>query len=130
LQVPTAADVQADARALPYADGSFDTVIVGDLLEHLGDADAVAVLCEAARVARARIIVTWPYDRRDAAAQRPEPLPDYAPGIPALHPRLVTRAMVQAWLDAAGLAVAREEPVDYPFAQGCGLVLEPAGVCA
>jgi SAM-dependent methyltransferase len=42
--------VEADAASLPFADGTFDAVILGEVLEHLGD--DVAALREARRVLR------------------------------------------------------------------------------
>lgn len=44
-----------DGRALPFADDSFDIVLCADMLHHTSDPEAV--LREAARVARARVIV-------------------------------------------------------------------------
>lgn len=124
---PTVAEVQADARALPYADCAFETVVLGDIIEHLSDADAVQVLAEAQRVATGRVLVTWPVDARPRAEQSGgADLGDYAPGISTAHPRPVTRAMVGAWCETAGLAVTHEEPLTYPFARGHGLVLEPS----
>lgn len=48
--------VRADARALPFGDGSFDYAISSLLIHHFRDEDCVHVLGEMARVAR-RIIV-------------------------------------------------------------------------
>ena len=44
--------VRADARALPFADGSFDAVLVRDLLHHLSAATRAVALAEAHRVLR------------------------------------------------------------------------------
>jgi len=44
-----------DGRRLPFDDGSFDAVLLVDVLHHT--ADAPALLCEAARVARGCVIV-------------------------------------------------------------------------
>jgi SAM-dependent methyltransferase len=41
---------QADARALPFADASFDTVLIRDVLHHVRD--CTSVIAEAARVLR------------------------------------------------------------------------------
>lgn len=48
----------ADAIDLPYEDGSFDTVVLGEILEHM-DNPGLA-FAEACRVARERVIVTVP----------------------------------------------------------------------
>lgn len=50
--------VRGDAHRLPFRDGSFDTVCLGDILEHV--ADDVQVLREAVRVARVRVVATTP----------------------------------------------------------------------
>lgn len=47
-----------DANHLPFADGSFDTVVLAEILEHLDNPGPA--LGEAARVARERVIVTLP----------------------------------------------------------------------
>jgi Methyltransferase domain len=52
----------ADARALPAADASVDTVTAVHLLEHLPAADTVTVLDEMLRVARRRVVVAVPYE--------------------------------------------------------------------
>ncbi|MDD7941747.1 mycofactocin oligosaccharide methyltransferase MftM [Actinomycetospora lutea] len=54
--------VVADARALPAAPRSVDTVTAVHLLEHLPVADTVPVLDEMLRVARRRVVVAVPYE--------------------------------------------------------------------
>ncbi|PVZ13127.1 mycofactocin oligosaccharide methyltransferase MftM [Actinomycetospora cinnamomea] len=54
--------VVADARTLPAADRSVDTVTAVHLLEHLPAADTVPVLDEMLRVARRRVVVAVPYE--------------------------------------------------------------------
>lgn len=49
----TPADLNADARQLPYSDGEVDELHAAHLLEHLGFADAKAALEEWHRVLRA-----------------------------------------------------------------------------
>jgi len=46
--------VQASAHALPFRDGSFDTIIMYDIIEHLNDIPSV--LHEAKRVARTVVV--------------------------------------------------------------------------
>jgi ubiquinone/menaquinone biosynthesis C-methylase UbiE len=48
----------ADACALPFDDGSFDTVILGEILEHLENPGLA--IGEAVRVARERVIISLP----------------------------------------------------------------------
>jgi len=54
--------VVADARRLPAADRSVDTVTAVHLLEHLPAQDTVTVLDEMMRVARRRVVVAVPYE--------------------------------------------------------------------
>lgn len=53
-------DLCCSAYHLPFSDKSFDTVVMGEVLEHLGM--PLVALQEASRVARRRIIVTVPND--------------------------------------------------------------------
>lgn len=51
-------DVYASAYALPFKAKSFDTIVMGEVLEHLGM--PVVALQEASRIARKRIVITVP----------------------------------------------------------------------
>ena len=51
-------DVVGDAESLPFRDKSFDTVVLGDVLEHLDD--PLRAVAEARRVARRRVVATVP----------------------------------------------------------------------
>jgi ubiquinone/menaquinone biosynthesis C-methylase UbiE len=51
-------DIQCSAYKLPFRNLSFDTIVLGEVLEHLGM--PLAALKEAGRVARERIVVTVP----------------------------------------------------------------------
>src|SRR5262249_38232685 len=61
LGLPTRIHVQADGRQLPFA-ADFDSVILGDILEHCNDDQAVRFLMEAKRVTKpgGKIILTVP----------------------------------------------------------------------
>jgi ubiquinone/menaquinone biosynthesis C-methylase UbiE len=54
--------VVCDARAVPAASGSVDTVTAVHLLEHLPAADTAAVFDEMCRVARRRVVVAVPFE--------------------------------------------------------------------
>lgn len=58
----TVAFVRGDARDLPFADGSFDTVTALHLLEHLTPPSADRALREMCRVARRRVVVAVPLE--------------------------------------------------------------------
>lgn len=53
--------LKADATALPFPDGSFDCVVVGEILEHLTNPGMG--LAEAFRVSRGHVVATLPIGR-------------------------------------------------------------------
>lgn len=53
--------IQADARRLPFADGSFDLVISSDMLEHVSPEDRLSIVREMQRVSRRYIILAAPF---------------------------------------------------------------------
>lgn len=69
--------VQGDARALPFADGSFDFVYSHAVIEHLGSREKQAkFIAEAVRVARKGVLLTTP--------NRWHPIESHT-GLPLLH---------------------------------------------
>ncbi len=56
--------VAADGRALPLAAGSVDAVVLLHVLEHVDERAAAALLAEAVRVARHRVVVAVPHEDR------------------------------------------------------------------
>jgi len=52
--------VRGDGLLLPFRDGSFQTSILGEILEHVED--PLALLSEALRVSRSRVLVTTPLE--------------------------------------------------------------------
>jgi SAM-dependent methyltransferase len=92
---------QADARHLPFAPDSFDSVVLGEILEHMQTHDAVASLKEAKTVLRpgGRVVATIPHDDRGG----PDHTPEYYPGIAAYHSREITRLEFFDWIQEAGL---------------------------
>jgi SAM-dependent methyltransferase len=96
-----AAAVSADATRLPFPDGSFDGIIVAEMLEHVPN--DTAALKEIARVLRpgGTVAVTVP-------AWLPErvcwALSSQYHEVPGGHVRIFTRAELSAKLTAAGLA--------------------------
>jgi ubiquinone/menaquinone biosynthesis C-methylase UbiE len=92
--------LSADATRLPFGDGSFDAIIVSEILEHIPD-DAAAI-AEIARVLRPGGIVAvtvpaWLPERICWA------LSSEYHEVPGGHVRIFTRAEVTAKLTAAGL---------------------------
>jgi SAM-dependent methyltransferase len=58
----------ADAARVPLPDRCVDTVLAVHLLEHLDDGDGTAVIAEALRLARHRVVIAVPFET--------EPSPD------------------------------------------------------
>ena len=67
LLAPQRSFRQGDARALPYEDLSFDTVMLPEILEHLPWEEVPIALEEANRVARHHILITTPDGATDSA---------------------------------------------------------------
>lgn len=124
-----AAHVIHDIRnQLPCCLGLFDTIILGDIMEHIADAewDRVLAVCRDGLTAHGQILITCPDDgAREWAEQHmtaqtiPEP---YAAGVPSFHTRAITRADIERHLAAVGLEVVLYQPIDYSLFEGHGIV--------
>jgi glycosyltransferase involved in cell wall biosynthesis len=122
---PNQAHLLADARDLPVnLYHRFNSVILGDILEHFTPEDRVKALVQAKACLspEGRVIVTWPEDYRTAAEQRVNG--EYVPGVAVPHEHAVgLQDMVAAW-QAAGLEQEFVQPLDYSFTTGHGAVLK------
>ncbi len=124
-------DVVDDARVLAhFGDCSFDSVVLGDILEHMCDVDACATIRAAVRVLKSggRVVITVPFDKAEDVPHRGTFVPgEYTPGIPSFHYRDLTPEIVDSWLgEFVGVSCAEEVWVDsifYGFAMGVGVVL-------
>lgn len=101
-----AADVQAAAEDLPFADASFDVVATRVAAHHFGDAAAAAA--ELARVAADRVLVVDNLFMGEAAEEA-DRLRDPS------HVRNYTEEEWRALLAGAGLAVAEARRLDTPM---------------
>lgn len=125
---PNAAHVLWDARApFPALLGTFDTAILGDILEHMDGADRAAAIAVAAErlLPGGRLLITCPFDARPVAAQQAGATEamTYAPGVHAYHEDVgLTPESLVAACHAAGLQVERTETLDYNFADGIGVI--------
>jgi SAM-dependent methyltransferase len=104
-EVPAGAHGQAlagDATAMPFPDGSFDSVIASEVLEHIG-ADRAA-MAEIARVLRpgGTAAVTVPAWLPERICWR---LSDDYHNVPGGHVRIFTRRELESKLARAGLMV-------------------------
>lgn len=126
-------DWLGDARDLSAFAGQFDTVVLGDILEHMERADAVLSLRQAVLALRdgGQVVVTLPHDTRRDAGTLPVPEGDakfYAPGIYAYHYRSISRRELMSWMVEAGLKVVTLARILYVWGEeGSALVAVPAG---
>jgi len=104
----TAVDIVADARCLPPSlYGEFDSVVLGDILEHMSDEDATKCLQNARRALRngGDIIVTCPNDSRPTEQQHDGEVEAYADGESSYHVA-VPRERIDRWIAGADLVEA------------------------
>lgn len=93
---------------MPFADGTFDLVVVADVLHH--EPDELALLRECARVSR-RTVLLKDHAREGALAQARISFMDWAANAPYGVPCLYRYHTVQEWHDLAaqaGLRVAQQ----------------------
>lgn len=125
---PNKADIVADCRLLPGPlNGTrFQSVVLGEILEHFDVNDAVGVI-RAARNCLApggRLVITVPNEHRAPDQQHDwaNGTEEYAPGIHACHTHPVPEAMLRQWLADSGLRAEILQPIDYGPMLGWGVV--------
>jgi glycosyltransferase involved in cell wall biosynthesis len=109
------ADVIADARdPLPFRD-KFDSIIIGDLLEHLTDIDSIKVLQNAKAVLndKGKIIVTVPDDQRIAGESKTDGYGFHKP---------VSKQSLERLIRQSNMRILSYQPIDYTFAEGHGII--------
>jgi glycosyltransferase involved in cell wall biosynthesis len=129
---PTRAHVLADARLLAFA-RQFDTVVLGDILEHFSHPDRVRALRQARECLSngGRVVITCPDDRR-ALEEQLKHAPGangreaYASGVDAFH-RPVTYEELERALREAGLKVSLYEQYRTEHYDGHAIVAEAYG---
>lgn len=122
-------DVLADARNLPY-EKEFDTVVLGEILEHMTEEDAVTALKQAKKAIKDSgvVVITIPHDNRERPVVSEEHT-YYAPGVFAFHHKLFTKEDVEKWLWLAGLRPIKWACIEYVWGvNGSGIVTEKANV--
>ena len=123
-----------DAREpFPESIGKFDTVILGDILEHIAASDWSSVLANAqdALTPKGQIIITCPDDgHRERLEQHRNVHGDveYAPGCNAFHHRTIPREEIEEQLQQADLQIERCELIDYSMFTGYGVICKPVPV--
>jgi len=126
---PNAPHLRADARQLPQETwNTFDTAILGDIVEHAHDLDIIAILNNAKRctVRGGQVVVTFPTDDRVEWMQDPNrhANPDYIAGVKSHHYRVLTKEHFEELLKETGMKVKLFETIDYGFSSGHGYVLQ------
>lgn len=130
LRTRNACDVVHDARTpLPFKDGCFDTVVFGDILEHMTKPDAIKALTNARKVIKGdgHVVITVPDDHRDPHAQNiyesmGQPFTEeYTNGVKGYH-RPISREEILDTVLQAGLQPKVIQPIDYGIFVGHGIV--------
>jgi len=127
--LPLPIHIFADARSLPFK-RVFDSVVLGEILEHMEHDDAVKALSQARTAMKhgGRVVITMPHDhRRDEGRETEPPItPEnkwYAPGIFAYHHRCISRKELFSWICEAGLNVLNYARIAYVWGEvGTGVV--------
>jgi SAM-dependent methyltransferase len=122
--VPNVVNVLADARTLPFK-SAFDTVVLGDILEHFDDQDILFALREARSSLKTlgRIVITCPDDHRSLAEQAKLGIEaEYSKGVPSLHPRPMPIMLLETLIRLSGLKVKWVERIRYSHFDGWGVV--------
>ena len=124
LKIKTKADIIADARDLPKSlHGKFDTVILGDILEHMNDEDIVKSL-RSAKLCGRKIVITCPDDSRPIRMQhKVSDNEGYIEGISSYHERPISKEHLTSLIDIAGLTISMHQPIDYTHFLGNGFVV-------
>lgn len=117
-----------DACDLPFGDHSFDTVVLGEFLEHCPREAALLALREARRVISpgGRIILSFPLDYREKEVQHePHLLVTWKHGITSWHHAIWTPDRFDPLIAEAGLREVVEDRRDIPYGwcDGVGTVL-------
>lgn len=112
----------ADARDLPQKlHGKFDTVILGDILEHMNSLDALDSLKSAQQCLApdGHIVITCPEDYRPLEEQhKTTDQLEFAPGIPSYHQETKRREWLEDLFTLAGLTIVEYQRLDYTLFEG------------
>jgi hypothetical protein len=125
---PNNVDILADCRDLPdVLNGRrFDTVILGEILEHFPVEEVPEIICRASMCLSpgGRVIITVPDDHRPAGSQHVWAKGDeeYVPGVAACHTHRISKETVIGWLEAALLRATVFQEIDYTHCLGHGIV--------
>lgn len=121
----TQANIIADVRECklkPY----FDSIIIGDLLEHMTEEDAIKSLrnCSTGLKNSGYIIITCPNDNRLFGDQHKRGNGDeeYVKGVKCFHTKEISASNLRHMIKAAGLKEFHYQEIDYTHHKGHGLI--------
>lgn len=119
LKVDLPVDVVFDiSKKWPAGKGAFDLIVMGDILEHVEEPQAIFALGEARRVGK-KLCITVPNDTRlgpgwnSDGTRRPESEWVEAPG--SYHVQQVTEQKLRAWLEDTNWHITDFKKVPYGF---------------
>lgn len=124
----TAADIVADCRTLPNClNGKrFDRVVCGDMLEHFPVEEVPLIMrkLKACLNPGGKLIITVPDDHRPAGVQHSlsDGSDQYHDGISAVHLHPISKHLLQAWCNEAGLLVEAYQPIHTEHYEAHGVV--------
>jgi glycosyltransferase involved in cell wall biosynthesis len=125
----TKADIFADVRDLPLNGDRYDTVVLGDILEHFDPLEVPDILrkCGQCLEPGGKIVITVPNDHRpdDQQHSGSDGKEMYLDNVHACHTHPVPRKMVEEWLRKAGFKSVVIEELDCDFYLGHGVVAVP-----
>jgi len=125
MGIMTKEDELADIRSMPSKFfGKFNTVILGDILEHMSPQDIEKALEESKKCLKkdSSIIITIPHDTRPRNEQHDNFCDDYSKDIPSYHEREVTRDEMFSHFKRVGLKPKVIQDIDYTHTMGTGFV--------
>ena len=128
-------DIIADARKLPETlHNKFDTVILGDILEHMNDEDIEKTVACAKKCLRKNgdIVITCPNDVRPFKEQfqvaemitgTPVTMTEYTNGVKSYHSRKIGKDFFENIAKKFGFKIKIIQEIDYTFSNGYGVSL-------
>ena len=127
LKTENPIDFIADARNLEgINDDAYDTVVFGEVMEHMTDEDCIKSMRECLRVAK-KVVITTPYDPRPVKMQQPtwqeEQLQAmYTDGVTTAHHERDEATLRKLIADAGG-HIDFWQQISYPWGYGFGVVV-------
>jgi len=128
-------DIIADARKLPETlHNQFDTVILGDILEHMDDEDIdKSILCAKKCLRKdGNLIITCPNDTRSYKEQfqiaeivtgKQVTMTEYTDGVKSYHTREIGKDFFENIAKKFGFKIEIMQELDYTFSNGYGVSL-------